>query len=279
LKNGEVKAVGDNLEARMGEDPTTALRYMKMTTRFGNSDKIPDKDQQSISRHKDLHGVDKDTVRKEFLSGLEHPDSDPRKYMKAFQSTGLLSAVFPGVEFNPEEMPEDFRGDRWLAPAWVLRNNDPEDVKKMLGGGGWSKQEAADIAYLVKLYQWGAKNKFDPKDFYDMKSAHTGLTKSKIREWMQMAKAHGPEVDSFLSHDDKDLTPYTQGPGGKKTVNPEYTKHLGRAPQGSEFEGVKRNLSTQRWKDSLNKLKSSGGKPAPGASQGPPAKRKPDEQE
>jgi len=242
----------------MSEDPSTALRYMKTVTRFGNPDAIPDKDKQSIARHKDMNGVDKDTIRKEFLSGLEHPDSDPRKYMKAFQSTGLLNTVFPGVEFNPEEMPEDFRGDRWLAPAWVLRNNDPEEVKNMLSNGGWSKQEAADIAYLVKLYHWGAKNKFDSKDFYDMKTMHTGLTKAKIREWMQMAKADGPEVDSFLSHDDKDLTPYSQGADGKRSVNPEYTKFLGRAPQGNEFDSVKRNLSTQRWKDSLNKLKSGG---------------------
>lgn len=262
LKNGEVKAVGDDLESRIAEDPSTALRYMKMVTRYGKSDKIPEKDQQSISRHKDLAGVDKDTVRKEFLSGLEHPDSDPRKYMKMFQNTGLLNSVFPGVDFDPEQMPEDFRGDRWLAPAWVLRNNDPEDIKTMLSNGGWSKQESGDIAYLVKLYQWGAKNKFDPKDFYDMKSAHTGLTSSKVREWMQMAKANGPEVDNFLRQDDKDLAPYSQGADGKRTVNPQYTKFLGRAPQGSEFDSVRRNLSTQRWKDSLNKLKSGNGNPA-----------------
>jgi hypothetical protein len=72
---------------------------------------------------------------------------------------------------------------------------------------------------------------------------------------MQMAKAHGPEVDSFLSHDDKDLTPMVQGQDGKKAVNPEYTKHLGRAPQGHEFEDVKKQLSTKRFKDSLSKLK------------------------
>jgi tRNA nucleotidyltransferase/poly(A) polymerase len=255
LKNGEIKAIGDDLESRMGEDPATALRYMRMITRYGNPDKIPEKYQKSIYRHKDLNGVDKDTLRKEFLDGLEHPDSDPRKYMKVFQNTGLLSNVFPGVEFDPEEMPLDFRGDRWLAPAWVLRNNDSEDIKKMLSDGGWSKQESNDIAYLVKLYQWGAKNKFDPKDFYDIKSAHTGLTKSKIREWMQMAKANGPEMDNFLTHDDKDLTPYAQGVDGRRTVNPEFIKFLGRSPQGSEFDSVKRNLSTQRWKDSLNKLK------------------------
>lgn len=255
LKSGEIKSVGDGLEDRLKEDPSTALRYMKTVNRFGDSDKIPDKDKASLSRHKDLTDVPKDHVRKEFLSGLEHPDVDPRKYMKSFQSTGLLNTIFPGVEFDPEEMPPDFRGDRWLSPAWVLRKNDPEDVKKMLIGGGWSKQEATDIAYLVKLYTWGTKNKFDPKDFYDMKQMHSGLTKSKVREWMQMAKAHGPEVDSFLNHDDKDLTPYTAGSDGKRSVNPEFSKVLGRAPQGHEFESVKRNLSTKRWQDSLSKLK------------------------
>ena len=256
LKSGEVKAVGDDLEARVSEDPSTAMRYMKTVNRYGDPDNIPDKYKKTLSRHKDMTDVPKDHVRKEFLSGLEHPDSDPRKYMKSFASTGLLNTIFPGVKFDAEEMPEDFKGDRWLAPAWVLRNNKPEEVKQMLEGGSWSKQEASDIAYLVKLYQWGAKNKFDPKDFYDMKNSHTGLTRTKIREWMQMAKAHGPEVDSFLNHDDKDLAPYTSGADGKRTVNPAYTKYLGRAPQGGEFDSVKRNLSTDRWKESLGKIKS-----------------------
>lgn len=254
LKNGEVKAVGDDMESRMSEDPSTALRYMNVVTRYGDSDKIPEKYQQSIMKHKDLKGVDKDTIRKEFLTGLEHPDSDPRKYMKAFQATGLLNNIFPDIEFDPEEMPESFRGDRWLATAWVLRNNEPQDIKDMLNGGGWSKQEANDIAYLVKLYNWGSKNKFDSKDFYDMKSSHTGLTKGKIREWMQMVKTNGPEVDLFLKHDDADLTPYSHDKTGKRTINPEYVKFLGRSPQGSEFDAVKRNLSTQRWKDSISLL-------------------------
>jgi hypothetical protein len=119
---------------------------------------------------------------------------------------------------------------------------------------------------LVKLYSWGSKNKFDSDQFYDMKNTHTGLTKAKIREWLQMAKQTGPETDAFLNHDDKDLTPYTHGADGKKSVNPEYQKHLGRAPQGHEFDHVKRHLSTQRWKDNVGKAKKGGGdKPQPQA--------------
>lgn len=259
LKNGEVIAVG-NMAQRLKDDPATGQRYVNMVSRFGNPDKIPEKYQQALSRHKDMADVPKDHVRKEFLGGLEHPDTDPRKYMKAYKSTGLIGAVFPGVDFDDDEMPEDFQGDRWLAPAWILRNNEPEKVKEVLLGGGWKKTEAEDIAYLVKMYNWGSKNKFDPNMFYDMKSQHTGLPKAKVREWMQMAKSHGPEVDSFLNHDDKDLTPMVHGEDGKRGVNPEFTKHLGRAPRSNdEFDGVRKQLSTKRWQDSLNKLKKPGG--------------------
>ena len=255
LKNNEIKVIGDDLEGRMSEDPSTALRYIKIINRFGDPSKFSEKDKKSIYRYKDMMNIPKDHIRKEFLSGLEHPDTNPIQYLKMFHSTGLLNNVFPNVEINPEEIPEDFRGDRWLSSAWVLKDKSPEEVKQMLSDSGWSKQEASDIAYLVKLYQWGAKNKFDPKDFYDVKSSHTGLTKSKVREWMQMSKTHGPEFDSFLNHNDKDLTPYTNNPDGKKSVNPEYIKFLGRAPQGNEFDKIKKLLSTERWKNTLNKLK------------------------
>lgn len=255
LKNGEVKAVGDKLSSRLSEDPSTGLRYLKIISRFGDSDKMPEDYKKAIFQHKDMVGVDKDHIRKEFLSGLEHPDIDPRKYMKSLQDTGLLSTIFPDIEFNPEDMPEDFRGDRWLSTAWVLRNNEPEEVKSLLQNGGWSKQESCDIAYLVKMYQWGTHNKFDADKFFDMKMAHTGLTKSKVKDWMKMAKAYGPEVDNFLDFEDGDLTPYIADDAGKRSVNPVYIKFLGRIPQGSEFDSVRRNLTNSRWKDSLNKLK------------------------
>jgi tRNA nucleotidyltransferase/poly(A) polymerase len=254
LKNSEVVPIGD-FNKTLETDPATSLRYMKMINRYGKPDQVPEKHQQVLARHKDMTNVPKDKIRKEFLDGLEHPDVDPRKYMKSYKSAGLLGTIFPGVDFDENDMPEDFQGDRWLATAWLLKDNDIDTIKKMLAGGGWSKQEANDIAYLVKIYQWGSKNKFDAEQFYDMKQMHTGLTKSKVREWMQMVKTHGPEVDSFLSHDDKDLSPYIHGEGGKKTVNPEYTKHLGRPPQGGEFEHVKRYLSTKRWKDTMGKMK------------------------
>ena len=253
LKNGEVVAVG-SMSQRLKDDPMTSLRYIRMLSRFGNLEKIPEKYKAAITQHKDMDSVPKEDVRKEFLNGLEHPDSDPRKYVQAYHSTGLLNVIFPDVEFDPEKMPEDFVGDRWFAPAWILRNNEPDQVSEMLEAGGWSKNEARDVAYLVKLYQWGEKNNFDSEKFYELKKSHTGLTKSKIREWMQMVKLHGREVDAFLGHDDSDLKGVIQGEDGRRSVNPEFKEKLGRSPQGAEFAGVKRQISTDRFKELLNKL-------------------------
>ena len=255
LKNGEIKVVGTNLASKMDEDPTIAMKYIKMITKFGNPDKMPENHKELIGKHAGLQKLDKDSVRKNYLDGLESPDVDPRKFLGLYHSTGLLKNVFPGVEFDSKTAPQGLRGDRWLSTAWLLRDQEPEKVYDLLNVHGWSKSEANDVAYLVKFYQWATKNNFDPMQFHDMKSTHTGLTKNKIRDWMKMSKAHSPEVDSFLTIDTSDLKPYSQGEYGQRTINPMYQDVLGRSPVGKEFDMVKKFLSSEKWKDSIDKMK------------------------
>ena len=256
LKSGEIVPVGDKLDDRMSEDPATALRYTRMVSKFGNPDKIPEKHKECIAKHKDLLGVPSSHIHDEFLSGLENPDGDPRKYLKMFKNLGLLGKVYPVGDFNDEDTPEGLRGDRWMASAWIMKDGSADEVKKNLIDNGWSKQEANDIAYLIQLYQWGAKNKFDPEMFYDLKKQPSGLTKSKIREFMQMAKANGSEVDAFLNHDDSDIKAYVDS-GDKgyasKKINPEFVKLLGRVPTGGEFENLKKFFSIKKFKDAIGK--------------------------
>jgi tRNA nucleotidyltransferase/poly(A) polymerase len=257
LKNSEIKIIGNSLASKMDEDPTIAMKYIKMLTKFGNPDKIPEAHKELIGKHAGLQKLDKDTIRKNYLDGLESPDVDPRKFLSLYHSTGLLKNVFPGVEFDSKTAPQGLRGDRWLSTAWLLKDQEPHNIYDLLSDHGWSKSEANDVAYLVKFYQWATKNNFDPMQFHDMKSIHTGLTKSKIRDWMKMSKAHSPEVDSFLTIDTSDLKPYSQGQYGQRMVNPMYQDVLGRSPVGKEFDMVKKFLSSEKWKDSLDKMKKS----------------------
>ena len=249
LKNGEIKPIGDKFADRMAEDPMTAMRYVNHFNRFGKGE-MPESIKKTIAAHKDFSAPSCGcaNMKDAFVGGLENPDVDPRKYMASLSDTGLIDKVFPGITFDVQDMPEGFRGDRWLATAWIMRNNHPTDVRDMLVNGGWTRQEANDISYLVKMYQW-AGNNFDPDHFYDVIHTHTGLTKGKIKEWMTMAKKDCAQVDNFLNFDGSDLNAYRTDDYGVRKVNPIYVQILGRNPMGGEFDNIKRFLMTSRWKD------------------------------
>jgi len=187
LKNNEMKFVGDNIADRVKEDPNMALRFLRINSRYGNPDTMPEEYQKTFQNNMNkVAELPRELVKKEFVKGLEHPDSDPRKFMKMAHSIDLLSVLFPNIEFDPNEMPDNFKGDRWMSTAWVLKDNDPEMVYDLLSSGGWTSQEARDIAYLVRIYNWSSKNNFDPKDSHEIKNSNIGLTKSKIKDWMKM---------------------------------------------------------------------------------------------
>jgi len=252
LKSGEMKSVGEKFNDRLSEDPLTAHRLVNLHNRFGAGDELPEKYMKSIKSFKNFGSVPLERSKDEFVRGLENPDIDARNYLKNYSDAGLLATVFPNIEFDPQDMPEDFRNDRWMMAAWILRKNNPQDVRDMLISGGWSKQEANDVSYLVKIYQWAGDN-FDPEKFYDMIHMHSGLTKGKIKEFMQMAKLGGGKLDDFLGYDGSDLMPYQSDELGARKVNPIYVQYLGRTPVCGEFEMLKRQLMTDRWKDMLNR--------------------------
>jgi hypothetical protein len=86
--------------------------------------------------------------------------------------------------------------------------------------------------------------------FYDLKHTKSGLTKSKIGDWMNMNGFKEPHVKSFLDHDDSDLKPYVDTLIGKK-INPSYADFLGHNPKGEDFERTKKYLSTKRFLDNI----------------------------
>lgn len=254
LKNGQIKFVGEKYDDRIEEDPMTALRLLKLNTRYGNSSTLPKDYEKSIKNHiKEISKLPKDTFKKEFIAGLEHPDVDPKKYMKAAHMSDILSIVFPDIEFNPQELPENFRGDRWLATAWILRNNPPESAKDLLVSNGWSQQESNDIAHLIKLYNWASKENFDPESFYELKTNKTGLPKSKIKDWMKMVNLDKDEFNKFVEFDSNELSPYKSDTYGKKSLNPAFYDILGRTPAGQEFDYIKKDLFKNKWKETLGR--------------------------
>lgn len=253
LKSGEIKAVGNNFKDRMKEDPMTAFRLVNHFNRFGKGQNIPDEYSKFMGSEDDYDGVSPDKIKGEFVNGLENSDIDAKKFLKTYHSTGLLNLVFPNIDLDIDDVPNDMKCDRWMAAAWILRNNNPTDVKDVLMAGGWSKQEANDIGYLVKFYQWG-KSKFDINQFYNMIESHTGLTKAKIKEWMHLVNMHGKEVDQFMHFNKDDLNLHNMDEFGNKKANPIFVQILGRDPVGGEGDEIRKILMTSRWKDMTDRM-------------------------
>lgn len=247
LKNSVLNPVNDKLNDRLEEDPATALRYMKLAPRFGNPNRIEDKIKRAVSSNK-LASLPRDVINQEFTGGLEHPDCNTRKYFKMLHNHGMLKDIFPNLQYDISNLPTNLKNDRWSAVAYILRNNEPDTVKTTLCNHGWNKNEANDIAYLIKLYQW-AKSNFEPNQFYDIKKCHTGLTKSKIKDFLNLDNMNCPASESFLKHEDSDLSPYVNDPTGKRSINPAYIEFVGRTPYPTELESIKKALSTMRWLD------------------------------
>lgn len=255
LRSGEVKFVGNPRE-RLQEDQLRALRYVRFAARFGKNDKIPEEVSKAIEELGDLPSVSRERIRDEFVKGLEHPDVDPIKYIKIYNTLGLLKTVFPGMTFKLDN-PNDYtdKKDKRLAVAWILRNNKPEAIQEMLALGTWTNREIADIIHLIKMNGWASKYGQDEDgffgDFYNMKSdmtQKTGLVPSIVRQWSQMNN-HDPDmVDKFLSHD-MNTKGYVRDSFGNRVINPEIVAHVGKTPIGKEFGDAIKGIETNKFRD------------------------------
>jgi len=190
-KNGVVRAVG-KAEDRFKEDPTRVLRTLRFHGRFGKGELDGDI-RRAIDRHKSLDGVDLQQVRDEFLKGLMHADTDVKKFVRAYQETGIIKKLFPNVELNMEIPPQfSTKRDKPLALAWLLQNNPMEKVIQCLSPSreergekqktGWSDQEKRAVVFLLSI------KSFTPQDRSKFLNAWqgTGLSKDQIHDWVEM---------------------------------------------------------------------------------------------
>ncbi len=259
LRAGEVHWVG-NAKERLEEDQLRALRYLRSIGSWGKNTKIPDDVKTALTDIKDLPSVSRERIRDEFLKGLQHSEVDPVQYVKMYKDLGMLNTVFPDMEFKLDA-PEDFsdKKEKRLAIAWLLRNNPPAKIEKMLHQGTWTNDEIRDIVTLVELSKWISDHGKNPQmffqKFFDMKKKfhRTGMVPSLVKQWGKMNNHPENVLGSFLGHD-LDTKGYTSDETGRRVINPQIVKLLGgKMPQGEEFGDAIRHIETDKFKKNLER--------------------------
>jgi tRNA nucleotidyltransferase/poly(A) polymerase len=262
LKKGEVHFIG-NPKDRLEEDQLRAMRYLRHIATYGKNTKISDEVKQTIADIKDLPAVSRERIREEFVKGLEHPEVDPRQYIKLYKDIGLLDTVFPGMNFKLDE-PRDFseKKDRRLAVAWILRNNNPEDIQRMLAHGTWTTDEIRDIIHLIDINGWlGKYNRNRDQfynDYYDLrkKMKTTRLVPSLVRQWGQMNNHPADVLNHYL--DDKlfSTNAYIPDEFGQRKIDPTLISIHGGTPVGPEMGDAIKQRETLKFRQRLEKPKS-----------------------
>lgn len=145
---------------RFREDKLRIPRLIRFFSKYNPGDIMPNMDQETlaaIQEFKDLAGVSPERIADEFMKGLAKAQN-PVNYLKNYQVTGLMPAVFPGlkVDMNDVDRIGNNRNIKAIL-AWLLKSNgDPKNVRIKLNQLKYSNHIVDTVAFLLKLHS------FDP---------------------------------------------------------------------------------------------------------------------
>lgn len=156
IKNLVARPVG-NARDRFREDKLRIPRLVRFFSRFnpGYIMQHLDKDTlAAIEEFKDLAGVSPERIAAEFTGGLQKAAS-PVNYLKNYQATGLLPAVFPGLKVDMHDVDRIGNVKNIKAVlAWLLKQDDPKAVRIQLNRLKYANDISDAAAFLVKLYKF-----------------------------------------------------------------------------------------------------------------------------
>ena len=147
IKNKIIRTVGKPMD-RFNEDRLRILRAVRMACRFRFV--FDESLKEVLMGQLTIDKVSNERIRDEFLKTLKTA-KNKRIAINILHKTGLLSQIFKGLDIiinNNKEI--TYIGDMALI-AYILRNNDLNKLNKILNLLSYSKDEVANISFLISL--------------------------------------------------------------------------------------------------------------------------------
>lgn len=189
LKNGVVRTVG-NPEDRFGEDRLRILRAIRFAGRFG-SELEPNVD-AALRKDASLEGISPERIRDEFLKGIKTTKSVVH-FLKLIDNYKLFDWIFKGLKVNKGFIEER---DPAVLLAFLLRDNDPAILGKVLNQLTYSAAEVKAITFLVAFQQFD-----NPDDVYIFKKQHTnsGVGEQQLNKFGGLINFNKKVLNAFVN--------------------------------------------------------------------------------
>ena len=153
LKNSIVRTVGSAKE-RFEEDRLRILRAIRFAGRFGSGlDPAVD---AALKKDNSLEGISPERIRDEFLKGIKTAKS-LKHFLSLINQYNLWGNIFPGLTINTSDVAND--KDPIVTIANLLKNNEPNNLSKVLNTLKYSASENKAITFLVALQQFDNPDK------------------------------------------------------------------------------------------------------------------------
>lgn len=197
LVSRKIVTIG-KMSKRFEEDPKRIIRYFVYLCEYGNPKNVPEEEKATVTRlaKELLPQIDSKTRIHEVKKLLRQHNVSMYKLMKVLSDFGVLQFVFPdhAVDTNiPTSLAEI--EDRHMPVAWVLRYNDPEDIKNI----GWDRPDANKISFLVKFLDINNQRDLEKLKNSILSFWNSGLTNKKLRDWAVKVAGMSPDlVDEFI---------------------------------------------------------------------------------
>lgn len=153
IKNLVARPVG-NARDRFREDKLRIPRLIRFFSRFNPGEILQHMDKETleaIEEFKELIGVSPERISAEFITGL-NKSINPINYLKNYEVTGLIPAVFPGLKVDLHDV-QRIGNIKNIKPvlAWLLKSNDIKKVRDQLNKLKYSNDIADSVVFLMRL--------------------------------------------------------------------------------------------------------------------------------
>jgi len=174
LKKKKIRTVGKP-EERFDEDPLRKLRAVRFSGSVGG--KMSKDTWNALKKNPDISGVSAERIRDEFIKGVKKAKSVP-VYLKMLRKLGMIMQVFPSMSIMSGNLKTN---DYKLQIAYMLQSNGADKVKSNLHNLKYTKQEATDIWFLIKISN--PKEVIDNLPSFKNIQKNTKLTTAQIKQW------------------------------------------------------------------------------------------------
>jgi len=224
LKKGIVRTVGAP-EERFEEDRLRILRAIRFAGRFG-SELEPNVD-AALKKDASLDGISPERIRDEFLKGVKTTKTI-NQFLGLLDKYNLFNDVFKGLSVSKNFLEER---DPIVLLAWLLKDNDPHKLGKVLNKLTYSSTEVKAITFLVALQQFN-----NPEDVFVFKKqqVNAGLSDEQIRKFGRFINLDSKMLDAFI-----DFRLSVTGADAQKELGVEAGPEMGKAIKQLETEKFK----------------------------------------